>query len=240
MATEAPAAGALRPAPGPPRRAISAFSSASMASDSARSRGRSPSLLTAAMLAPWLRRYLGRQGRAAVRTEGSGPHAQRAAHPPRLTWQCPGNRRRRPRVGASSPHCPPGSPWRPAPPESAPPQGFRRCRPGGVWQGGHPHHPGPLCVPGKAGPCQGLKGDPGPTGQGSGGRPQGSWKAPCPRDPPSPAQPGFPVATPGRPLGLTGDRERRSWPERRGAVGILNHACSRDAPQSPRRMGPQS
>ena len=43
----------------PPRRAISAFSSPSMASDSARSRGRSPSLLTAAMLAPWLRRYLG-------------------------------------------------------------------------------------------------------------------------------------------------------------------------------------
>lgn len=30
-----------------------------MASDSARSSGRSPSLLTAAMLAPWLRRYLG-------------------------------------------------------------------------------------------------------------------------------------------------------------------------------------
>lgn len=30
-----------------------------MASDSARSRGRSPSLLTEAMLAPWLRRYLG-------------------------------------------------------------------------------------------------------------------------------------------------------------------------------------
>lgn len=30
-----------------------------MASDSARSRGRSPSLLTVAMLAPWLSRYLG-------------------------------------------------------------------------------------------------------------------------------------------------------------------------------------
>lgn len=30
-----------------------------MASDSAKSRGKSPSLLTAAMSAPWLRRYLG-------------------------------------------------------------------------------------------------------------------------------------------------------------------------------------
>lgn len=165
MATEAPAAGALRPAPGPPRRAISAFSSASMASDSARSRGRSPSLLTAAMLAPWLMRYLGRQGRAAVRTEGSGPHAQRAAHPPRLTWQCPGNRRRRPRVGASSPHCPPGSPWRPAPPGSAPPQGFRRCRPGGVWQGVTLTIPDPSACLARQDPARASRGTQGRPGK---------------------------------------------------------------------------
>lgn len=117
------------PPPGPPRWAISAFRRPSMASDSARSSGRSPSLLTAAMLAPWLRRYLGAGGGQA---EGPSPGPRQALPPnPRLTWRCPGTRRRRPRAAASSPRCPPGSPWHPAPPGSAPPPGSRRYRPGG-------------------------------------------------------------------------------------------------------------
>lgn len=47
-----------------------------MASDSARSRGRSPSLLTAAMLAPWLSKYLGVGG-----VQGSGVRVRSPAAP---------------------------------------------------------------------------------------------------------------------------------------------------------------
>lgn len=92
---------------------------------------------------------------------------------------------------------------------------------------GSPPPPRPSACLARQDPAEGLEGDLGPTDS-SRGRPQGPWKAPCPQGTPEalrslasrwPRQAGL--------WGLTGDRERRSWPERRGAVGILNHACSR-------------
>lgn len=165
-------------------------------------------------------------GRAAVRREASGPHAQRAAHPSPTS---PGNVQ----VTAGGAH----GEGRPAPVRlwfTVAPCSTRRTTsrfpPDAVGSRGmvsHPHHLGSSACP-KAGPGQGLEGTQGRPSKAQRKTPrslEGTMSAGAPPvlrslASPWPRQAGL--------WGSLGTVRRRSWPERRGAVGILNHACSRD------------